>query len=66
MLSLGIVSKSIYFVLKGCLKVYRQNEEKPFMEIDDGGYYGDISFLFKQNNIYRYHSEYDKCFNKYA
>ena len=53
-LPVGIVSQSIYFVYSGKLEVTLEDETQPFLVLDSGCYFGDISYLFNLKNKYVY------------
>ena len=52
--SIGIHSSSIYFIQKGKLEVTLRDHKEAFLILDDGCYYGDISFLLNLINEYKY------------
>jgi len=51
---LGSVSQSIYFIYEGIVNVTKIREDEPFMSLDDGCYFGDISYLFNLRNNMKY------------
>jgi hypothetical protein len=58
---IGIISQSIYFIYKGKLEVTLRDKEEPFLVLDDGCYYGDISYLFDLINEYVYSAKERNC-----
>ncbi len=53
----GCVSKSIYFIFEGKVDVYMVDKLTPFMYLDEGCYYGDISLIFNLRNYLWYQSK---------
>ena len=54
LLLLGTISRSIFFLHEGVVEVTLIREKEPFMTLDDGCYFGDISYLFSLRNNHKY------------
>jgi hypothetical protein len=54
LLQTGTVSHSIFFMFEGVVEVTMIREKEPFMILDSGCYFGDISYLFSLRNNYKY------------
>jgi hypothetical protein len=50
----GIVSPTIFFIFRGQIDVTLKEQKDHFLTLDNGCYFGDISFLFDLNNKYVY------------
>ena len=64
--NLGSVSPTIFFIYEGQIEVILKDKESPFLILDSGCYFGDISFLFELNNKYIYKSIMDEETKKHA
>ena len=51
---LDVVSKSLYLIDNGKVDVYYQESEHALVHYEDGSYFGDISYIFKAKNQYKF------------
>lgn len=51
---LNVISNALYFIDKGEVHVYHQESKHMLVTYEEGSYFGDISYLFKARNQYRF------------
>ena len=51
---LDVVATSLYLIDNGRVDVFYQESEHALVHYDDGSYFGDISYIFKAKNQYKF------------
>lgn len=54
MIKTAVVSNAIYFIFKGQVRVYYKDESHALVNLDEGSYFGEVSFIFQVLNMYTY------------
>lgn len=59
-LEMGLISKGIQLIFEGQISMHYKNNKESLAVFSAGSYFGDISYLFKIHNQYRYQIKYEK------
>ena len=51
-----VISRGVYFIFEGQVNVFYDNQNQKIVTLNHGSYFGDISYIFKINNLYYFES----------
>lgn len=52
---IDIVSPGIYFIYEGTIELYSKKLDNPILNLNEGSYFGEISYIFEIINQYYYY-----------